>query len=262
MNHVELDLLEQGAGVHERFLRFAGEADDDVGNKAEVRHQLPRMVDDRPVVAHLVAARHPLEDGVVARLHRQLELTADHIARSHDLEQFGLEVLRMRGEKAQPHHPANLLDLADQRGESTPTAWIAVVVDVLAQQHDLFGAVGYRLATLRDNLVHRHVALAPSHLWHDAESAVVVAALDDAHVMADACPPSRGQRLTLRIVVTRFEAGQEVLVIADRNDRVELRKSLAKNVALLRDDAAGDGDRALRCFPGPELVEPGVHAVL
>src|ERR1700694_5468505 len=168
----------------------------------------------------------------------------------------------MRGEKAQPHDAANPLDLAYQRSESAPTAWIAVVVDVLAQQHDLFGTVGHRLATLRDNLVHRHVALAPSHLRHDAESAVVVAPLDDAHVMADAGASGWRQRLTLRIVVTRFEAGQAVFVLADRNDRVKLRKSRTQNVAFLGDDASGNSDRALRSFPGLELVELGVDAVL
>ena len=52
-------------------------------------------LDDGAVVPRLIAARHALQNHIVTRLHRQLELTADDVARRHHLEELRLEVLRV-----------------------------------------------------------------------------------------------------------------------------------------------------------------------
>ena len=103
----------------------------------------------------------------------------------------------MRRHEAKALEARNPLDLANQVGEAATPGRVCVVVDVLAQQHDLFGAVGHGLPALRDNRVHREVALAAAHLRHDAERAVVVAPLDHAHVVADSGASGLGQRLAL-----------------------------------------------------------------
>jgi hypothetical protein len=90
----------------------------------------------------------------------------------------------------------------------------------------------------------------------------VVAALDDVDVVADPRPARRGQRLAQGVVVARLQVLQEGLVLADRHDRVQVRKTVVQRVALLPNDAAGDGDRALRRLPPPQLVQLGVDLVL
>src|SRR5260370_25853396 len=93
-------------------------------------------------------------------------------------------------------------DLSDQHGKASPPGRVRVVVDVLAQQHDLSRPLLDSLAALGDHSAHRDVALAAAHLGHDAEGAVVLASLADAHVMADSSASPLAQRLPLRLAVT------------------------------------------------------------
>ena len=143
----------------------------------------------------LVAARHALEDRVVSRLHGKLQLPAHDIARGHHVEQLRLEVLRVRGHEAQPKQPGQPLDLTHQAREPAASLWVVVVVDVLAEKNDLPGAGCDRLPGLGQHSLDGDVALAAAHARHDAESAVVVAALDDADVVADAGAAGPWQRL-------------------------------------------------------------------
>ena len=104
--------------------------------------------------------------------------------------------------------------------------------------------------------------LAPADARHDTERAVVVAALDHAYEVADPRPTRVWQDLSLRVVVPRFQCGDERLVLADRHHGVEMREAAGEVLALLGDDAARHGNRALGGLPLLELVELGVDAVL
>src|SRR5205823_1703321 len=79
--------------------------------------------------------------------------------------------------------------------ERAASLWVVVVVDVLAEKNDLPGAGCDRLPGLGQHSLDGDVALAAAHARHDAESAVVVAALDDADVVADAGAAGPWQRL-------------------------------------------------------------------
>src|SRR5262249_57707502 len=103
-------------------------------------------------------------------------------------------------------------DLAHQRGEAAATFRVAIVVDVLTQQHDLARAVTDRAPALGQHVLHRHVTLAAPHARDDAEGAVVVAALDDAYEMAHARPAGLGEGLAQRPVVARLQARDEAVV--------------------------------------------------
>src|ERR1700674_743927 len=120
----------------------------------------------------------------------------------------------MRSHETQPLQARNLLDSCHERRQPPVAVRIAVIVHVLAQEHDLFRSRIDRLAALPDNGGQRDVPLTPSYPWHDAKRAVVVATLDDSHEVADACASGGWQRLTLRIVVAGIQAGDEVVVVA------------------------------------------------
>ena len=95
----------------------------------------------------------------------------------------------MRGHEPQPLQARSLLDRPNEGGKAAATARVVVVVDVLAEQYDLPRSRIDRGSALLEHVGNRHVAFAASYAGHDAEGAVVVAALDDANVVADARAP-------------------------------------------------------------------------
>ena len=133
VDDVELHLFYERAGVHVRRLRLARKADDHVRREPDVGHELARVVDDRPIVPSLIAARHALQHSVVAGLHGQLQLATHDFAAGHHLQELELEVLRVRREETQALQARNLLRLTHQRGEAATPRRVVVVVDVLAE---------------------------------------------------------------------------------------------------------------------------------
>ena len=134
------------------------------------------------VVLDRVLAAHPLQDGVVARLDRQVEVLAHGRAIGHGRDEPVREVPRVRGHEAQPRD-AETVHGADELGEVRPALEVqtparpavrvdvpesrlrgqvvAVRVDVLAEQgHFLVAGVG-QLPGLRDDVVER-VGCAPA----------------------------------------------------------------------------------------------------
>src|SRR5437773_9393444 len=101
-----------------------------------------------------------------------------------------------------------------------------------------------------------------THARDDAEGAVVVAPLDDTHVLADPYAAGARESLALRIVVAGLELRDTGFVIADRDHGVEVREPMAQSVALLPHQAAGQRDGALGGLPVPQLVELRVDPVL
>ena len=138
-----------------------------------------------------------------------------------------------------------------------------VVVDVLPEEDDLARPRVDRLTALGHHVVDGDMAFASPDPRDDAERAVVVTALDHPHEVAHARPARRWKRFAHRVVVPSLELRDEGVVLADGHHSVDdLGKSLAKLIALLGDNAAGDGHRPLRSLPWPELVQLGVDAVL
>src|SRR5256885_16741234 len=113
----------------------------------------------------------------------------------------------MGGHEAKALQSGNSLYLPHQRRQAALTIGVAVVVDVLADQHHLSGSLGHGLAALRHDRGHRHVLLAASDAGDDAERAVVVASLDDAYKVADAGATGGGERRALPASVTRARRG-------------------------------------------------------
>ena len=168
----------------------------------------------------------------------------------------------MRGEEAQALKAWYLLDLGNQRRQAATALRVAVVVDVLAQQHDLARTLGDRGAALFENGRERLVAFATADLGHDAEGAVVIAAFDHIDEVADAGAAGDRHGLPQRKVVAGAEVGDELVVLPDRHHPVQLREAPPQSLALLADQAAGQGQRPVGRLPGPQLMELGVDLVL
>ncbi len=184
-----------------------------------------------------------------------MQLSANDIAGRHRFQELRLQILGVGGHEAQPPDARDLLDLADQGSQAAATIGVVIVIDVLSKQHDLFRAGLDCGRTFAEHLPHRDVALAATDAGHDAERAVVVAALNDAHVMTDAGAPGGGQRLAFRVVVTGLEAGEEIVVFADGYDCVKVRETALELIAFLGHDAAGDRDGPLWRLPRFESSE-------
>jgi len=148
-----------------------GKPDDHICHETDVGHKAAGLFDDRAIVPRLIAARHALQDPVVTRLHRQLQLAADDIAGRHHLQEPGLEVLRVGRHEAQPLQASDLLHGADESGEAAVAVRVCVVVDVLAEEDHLFCPCLNCLAAFGDDSRQRDVSLSATHLRHDAESA-------------------------------------------------------------------------------------------
>src|SRR5207237_4861521 len=168
----------------------------------------------------------------------------------------------MGSEEANALQGRDPLHLPHQRREATAPAWISVVVHVLAQEDDFPGAFQARLPALGDDLLERAVELAAANTRDDAEGAAVIAALDHVHVVADSGAAGNRQRLAPGPVVAGVELLDEGAVVSDRHHGVEVWKALLERVALLLDQAAGQGDRPLRRLPATKLVQLRVDLLL
>ena len=262
VDDVKLHLFNQRAGIEVSSFGLARKSYDDVGHEPDVGHQPPGSVDDRSVVACLVAPSHAPQHHIVTRLDRQLQLATNDVARGHDLEQLRLQILRMRREEAKPPQPGNLLDFANERGEATPAVGIVIVVHVLAEENDLLCSVRDGLTALGHHGFKGHVLLATPDPRDDAERAVVVASLDDAYEVADSRAPGMRERLTQRVVVAPLQVRDESVVVSDRHDRIEVWEAACQGLALFGHDAAGDRDGAVGRLPLFQLMQLRVNAVL
>ncbi len=204
---VVADGLEKGESLLELRLGLAAEADDDVGRDGDAGDGLADPVEPLLVVLDGVLAAHPVEDGVRARLDRQVEVLADGAALGQRRDQPVRQVPRVRGDEPQaPDGVAAIggpqrVDGADELGqvgapgEVEPAARpalgihvgearfgpevMAVRVDVLAEQRDLAIAGGGEGARLVDDVVERPAALGAPAERDDAVGACLVAAVDD-----------------------------------------------------------------------------------
>ena len=204
---VVADRLEQRQRGLELRLGLAAEPDDHVGRHGDPGHGLADPVEPLAVVLDGVLATHPAQDGVGARLDRQVEVLADRVALGERGDQAVGQVPRVRRHEAQPadRRPAvrgpQPVDRADELGqvgspgEIEPPAGpalgrdmpeprlrrqvVAVRVDVLAEQRHLAVARGRQRPRLVDDVVERAAPLRAAAERHDAVGARLVAAVDD-----------------------------------------------------------------------------------
>src|SRR5919197_3243070 len=99
MYDVELDLLEQVERLAKLRLGLSRITHDRVGRDREVGNQRTRVGDDRAIFVPGVAASHLLEDRVVTRLKRQVQVLAHAGKVADGQEQVVMDVARMRGEE-------------------------------------------------------------------------------------------------------------------------------------------------------------------
>ena len=184
---VVADRLEEAERGFELFAGLAAEPDDHVGRDRDPGHGGADRSEPLEVVLDRVLAAHPAQDGVVARLDRQVQVLAHGPAVREGRDQAIRQVPRVRGHEAQPRDrraavaAAERVDRADQLGEVRPPVEVelatgpplgvdvrearlgrqvvAVAVDVLAEERDLAVAGGGQRPRLVDDLVERTAAL-------------------------------------------------------------------------------------------------------
>lgn len=74
---------------------FAREPDDDVGSDADIGHAGAKLVHDRLKALHRIKALHGLENGIVARLERHMNVLHDLRAVANRLNDVGFEISRI-----------------------------------------------------------------------------------------------------------------------------------------------------------------------
>ena len=217
---VVADRPEKVEGGLELLPGLAAEADDDVRADRDPGNGLPDPLQPLPVVGDRVLASHSAQDGVVARLDREVQRLADGRARGHRGDQPVGEVPRMGRDEAQardrrpPVAPRKRVDGPDQLGQVGPPGpvdpaarpallggmaeallgrqVVAVAVDVLAEQRDLAVPGRGQRAGLGEDLVEGAAALRAAAERDDAVGAGLVAAVDDRQPGRDGRVPSQG----------------------------------------------------------------------
>ena len=172
-------------------------------------------------IAARMAPLHALQDHVVARLQRQMEVRHEPLLLGDRADQRVVGLDRIDRGEAQPlelRHVAE--DGADQLAEARPARQVgAVGGDVDAGQDDFAIAVRDELADLLDDRAHRHRARIAAAIGDDAEGAAVVAAvlhLDEGPGPAVHAFDEMQRRLAHRHDVVDADAG----VVADEVGRV------------------------------------------
>ena len=204
-----MDFVDQTYGVHRFRLGLAGEADDDVAREHKVGHDPAGIADQLEVARAGIGAVHRAQHAVIAALDGQVQLMRHMAARRHRVEELGRRVLGLAGHEAHPVVAVDPVDLCEKVGKIIARAEIlAVAVDVLTEQRDLFIARRDQLADLAHDLLRLAAAFAAADVGHDAVRAEVVAAVHDAHPRAHAADAVDGDVLcdAARLVVDGKDA--------------------------------------------------------
>ena len=248
-------------------LGLAAEPHDHVGRDRDPGHRRTDRGEPLAVVLDRVLAAHPMEDGVVARLDRQVEVLADATGtppgprsrrsdRSH-----GCEVTkRRRGMAGRPSAvrspsmarissarsgPAEEVEAAagpalggDVGEPFLGRQVVAVRVHVLAEQRHLAVAGARQRPRLGDHLVERAAALRAAAERDDAVRAGLVAAVDDRQPGAgrarrggSSAPPRPRARVEGRWSAAPTTVRPTTVVIAGRGLRAEPDRALRRGQA-------------------------------
>ncbi len=138
-----------------------------------------QAIDQLEVVGAGVAASHPPQHPVGARLDGEVQVGADVLVAPDLLDHARREIARVGGDEAQARQAVQRRHRGQQVGEVGAAGRLAPVVDRLAEELDLEEAVVDQVAHLAHHLGERAAALRAAGLGHDAEGADLVAPLDD-----------------------------------------------------------------------------------
>ena len=169
---------DDGERVLEVRIGLAGEADDEIARQGHVRPCVLDAPDELHVLGSVVPAVHGLQNGVRARLHRQMQIGHQDVEIAMGRDQRVVHVARMAGGVAQPLQPGQLGQQISQLAQAHGAALVvrAVIgVDVLAEQGDFLDAGLDQPARLGDDLRHGAADLGAARIGHDAEGTELVA---------------------------------------------------------------------------------------
>ena len=187
---VELDCLTQGQRLLEVFFGFAGETHDDVGAQADVGTHGAELGDDLEEALPGVSPVHELEQTVGSALDGQVRAFHQFWQATVGFDEVVAVALGMRRGEADAVDAFDGVDRFDELNEGAATVLhrnrpTSVAGDDLAQQGDLADSARGQFTALGHDVVHGPAAFFASGGRHDAEGAVLVAALHDADESRD-----------------------------------------------------------------------------
>ncbi len=118
-------------------LGLAGETDDDVGGDGNARDELADARHQPPVVGDSVAASHPRQHLVVARLDGNLNVLTDFGQLGDGAQQVISHPVGMAGEEAQSLQAGELVELPQERHERRRARAVELRQIVTVAVHDL-----------------------------------------------------------------------------------------------------------------------------
>ena len=194
---IEAGLFDHLQGPLELGLGLAGEADDDVGGDSQVGKRLAQPLHQVEELLAGIAALHAGQDLIVAGLQGKVDVLADRRVGRHGLDHPRGEPGRVRRGEAEPVGRVELAQRLQQVRELDPGLEVPpVVVDVLAQEHDLAVAQARQATDLGHHLGHRAAAQLAPDVGHDAVGAPLVAAHRDGDHRAEG-PARTGLQLQM-----------------------------------------------------------------
>src|SRR5579883_565823 len=170
MDDIKPDLLDQVQGPLELLFRLPRKADDDVCRDTARWNALPDPCDDPPVHVNSVATPHRLEDGIIACLHRNIDVLA-HLGETGDgIENAVGEVSWVGGEEANTYEPVDLAECFEEIGEIAPLrAQVPpIAIHNLAKERHLAGPFSDQAPRLGDQLRNGPADFPPAPERHDA----------------------------------------------------------------------------------------------
>ena len=174
----------------EVFLGLAGKADNDIRRDTNAGFGGAELGDDAEKFFARVAAVHQLEQPVAAALQRNVRALAQLRQARVSFHQIVAITFRMRRGEAdafQSINRVNGIEQLDKSGFAIKQRIIALAEarDNLAEQSDFPHTARDEFAAFGDDIVNRATAFFAARAGHDAEGAVLIAALHDADERAD-----------------------------------------------------------------------------
>src|SRR5207253_1480694 len=159
---VVADPLDHVERLLEVRLGLARETHDQVRRERHRGLRVADLADELEVALARVAAVHPLEHGVRARLERQVKVLAHLRHLPQRADEPGREVVRVGGGEPDPLDPRDVVDPLEERGQVGRRRQVAPVgVDRLAEERHLAAPHGGEAPHLRQDRFGRVAALPP-----------------------------------------------------------------------------------------------------
>src|SRR5439155_1365351 len=181
MEEAEAAILHQAQTVLEHRFALGGKSGDQVGAEGNIGAKGARPPTEGDRIGPAVPPLHALQDQIVARLQREVEM-------GHQARLFGQElperVIGLRRIEGRKPEARKLGDFAQQVAGHLPQLRparqiAAIAADVDAGQHDLLDAGLDHRPRLGEDIGRRQAAVVPPREGDDAEGAAVIAALLD-----------------------------------------------------------------------------------